>query len=73
MALPLFRLARIGVCAIATLADLNTAIVANTDAIQVLTATVGTLPGTDFTPQVDQLTANTAAVNAAVGILTGSA
>lgn len=48
----------------ASLADLQTALDANTAAVAALTAAAGGLVPPDFQPQVDQINASTAAVNA---------
>ena len=57
----------------ASLTDLQTAITANTAAVNALTAAAGTIqPPHDFQPEVDAITANTAAVNAVTTALGGS-
>ena len=59
------RLTQIGAIFVSTLADLQAAISANTDAVNALTAAAGTItPPHDFQPEVDAIAANTAAVNA---------
>lgn len=59
------RITLIGVQFMSTLADLQAAISANTDAVNALTAAAGTItPPHDFQPEVDAIAANTAAVNA---------
>lgn len=59
------RITLIGVQFMSTLADLQDAIAANTDAVNALTAAAGTItPPHDFQPEVDAIAANTAAVNA---------
>jgi len=73
IALPLFLLAHRSKQLVASLTDLQTAITANTAAVNALTAAAGTIqPPHDFQPEVDAITANTAAVNAVTTALGGS-
>lgn len=73
LALPLFRLNHIGRKLVASLQDLQSAITANTAAVNALTAAAGTIqPPHDFQLEVDSINANTAAVNAVTTTLGGT-